>query len=222
MNIYVPILVCFSFFILVFILLALRVPGLKVSHQLVATLFGLLSVFPIAFLEYIILSLPVFTSHTYMSVIVTALIFNGLVEETLKMVFMLPLPHKTIKLPAFFSLCLLSGLIIGSFESVIYFLHHIQTAGINIVESAYTLILTRMGTSVLIHAFCSALSGLYIWSYHNKQTHIAPFVHAVLLHGLYDFFAAFSTNYRYFAFAVLLFAIVQCRTTYTKFTETKK
>jgi hypothetical protein len=40
---------------------------------------------------------------------------------------------------------------------------------------------------------------------------------AVLLHGIYDFFAGFSTssNLRWFSIAVVLMSIIECRVKYT-------
>lgn len=185
-------------------------------QELWASLLGLSAVLPISFVEYVILSLPVFISHTFISVMITALIFNGLVEETLKMFLMLLLPSKKVTLQIFLAASMLCGLSLGSFESVIYLLRHLQATGTEGTTSTYHLILVRMFTSVVIHSLCAGLSGLYIWSFHRRKTAVLPFIYAIILHGLYNFFSGFSSGYRYFAIAVILFAAAQCRIWYIK------
>ena len=44
---------------------------------------------------------------------------------------------------------------------------------------------------------------------------ISCLVVAVLLHGIYDFFAGFSGSLRWFAIAVVLMAMIECRIKYT-------
>jgi hypothetical protein len=46
---------------------------------------------------------------------------------------------------------------------------------------------------------------------------------AVLLHGIYDFFAGFSStsNIRWFSVAVVLMAIIECRVKYTSLQSDK-
>jgi len=216
MNIFVPVILCFILYITVFAVLALLVPGMKIRYELWASLLGLLAVLPIAFVEYVVLSLPVFTSHTFASVMITALIFNGLIEETLKMCLMLLMPSKKLTLQMFFACSLICGLALGSFESVIYFLKHLQETGIAGSLALYKLIIIRMFSSVIIHTLCAGLSGLYVWSFHQRKTTIIPFIYAFMLHGLYNFFSGFSSGFKYFAIAVLFLAAVECRIRYLK------
>jgi len=218
MSLYAPIALCFILYTAAFLVMLLLMPGIKLRHQLQASLLGVAAVLPIAFCEYIILGLPVFTAHTFVSVMITAIIFNGLIEETLKMIFMLPLPAKKLELPFFLAASVLCGLTLGSFESVIYFLHRLQLIGMESARAALMLITVRMFTSVLVHAFCAGLSGLFIWAYRRGRTAYTPFILAALLHGLYNFFAGFSTGYRYFSFVVIIFAAIKCRVWYKKLT----
>ena len=197
MSIWAPIALCFVLYIIIFIIFTAATPKIKFGLALWATILGLIAVLPVAFTEYAIFSLPIFTATTFVSVIVTSLIFNGLIEESLKMITMLFLPHKKQKLSVFFCCCILCGLAFGSFESVVYMLVYLQKATGVGTEAVFKLVTARLFTSVLIHTFCAGLSGLYIWTFRSKATKISPFVLAVLLHGLYDFFARYPKPFYY-------------------------
>ncbi|QTQ13089.1 PrsW family intramembrane metalloprotease [Treponema parvum] len=221
MNVLAPIALCFVMYVAIFIIFAVLVPSLKIRHELWASFLGLLAVLPTAFTEYVVLSLPIFTAHTFFTVLITALVFNGLIEESLKMIFMLLLPYKKLKLPAFFACSVLCGLVFGSFESVIYMLVYLQKISSGGIGVVYKLILIRMFTAVIIHTFCAGLSGLYIWSFRKKASNITSFIFAVLFHGLYNFFAGNSGLLYWFIIPVILFAIVECRIRYLVVSEKK-
>lgn len=204
MNIYVFILLCFLPLVLCILIMRFAVPDFKITKGLWAALVGLLSVIPIAIVQLFILNLPIFTANTLVAVLITAMIFNGLVEESLKMICMLFLPAKRNTLAVFFSMSLIAGLSLGCFETVIYLF-----AGYHEIE-------LRMISAVLIHTFCSGLSGLYIWTFRQKKPKVTPFVFAAILHGTYNFFAGFSGNYRWFAILAILMAIIECRIWYTQ------
>ncbi len=199
----------------VFLIMVILVKGLKLRFALFACLIGLITVVPTGFVQYFVLGLPIFMANTVVNLLITAIIFNGLIEETFKMLFMSVLPFKKQTLPAYFCCALLAGLTLGSFESLIYVLTKINGA----VEPLTTdilvnLLLARAGTSVLIHTFCAGLTGLYLWMFKKKQTHLMPFVWAVLLHGVYNFFAGFKNGFYWFAIIAILFTILECRIWY--------
>lgn len=204
MNIYVFILLCFVPLIICFTLFCIAIPGFKVRYGLWASLLGLLSLIPIAFVQFFILNLPIFTANTLISVLVTALIFNGLIEESLKMLCMLFLPFKKVGFPAFFTMSMLSGLALGCFETVVYLFAGHQEIGIRLV------------TAVMIHMLCAGLSGIYVWTFKSKKPRTTPFVFAAVLHGIYNFFAGFSGNYRWFSVLAIVMAALECRIWYMK------
>lgn len=215
MNLYALFALCFIPTITCFIIFCMLVPGFKFYHGLWSLLIGLLSVVPIAVIQFFILNLPVFNKATFASLLITAFIFNGLIEETVKMLFLLLLPQKKLTIAPFFAASLLCGLALGSFESVIYLIKRFQETGLpQGAVSAYVLIFVRMFTAVVIHTFCAGLSGLYVWMFRHKTPHAAPFVYAALLHGAYNFFAGFSSGYRWFSIIAILFAILECRIWY--------
>ena len=70
-------------------------------------------------------------------------------------------------------------------------------------------------TSDVIHMTCTGLCGLFIYSCRKAPRHTSFLIIAVLLHGVYDFFAGFAGNIRWFSVAVVLMAIAECRIKYT-------
>ena len=216
MNLYAFLALCFIPLVAAFVILMLVVPGLKIRYCVWACVLSLIAVVPIAFIQYFVLHLPVFNTNTFVSLLITAVIFNGLVEESVKLIFLAFIPQKKQTLSCFFACCLLFGLTLGSFESVIYLVRHLQEAGVpQELMGAFTLIFMRMLTAVLIHTFCAGLSGLYLWLFRHQRNNVLPFVYAVLLHGVYNFFAAFTTGYRWFSVVAIVFALLECRIWYT-------
>ncbi|MCI1209107.1 MAG: PrsW family intramembrane metalloprotease [Treponema sp.] len=220
MNIYAALVLCFIPFVTAFILAKILVPQLKIRYELWGTLIALLSVIPIVFIQFTLHDLPFFNSRTYLSLLLTAVIFNGLIEEMAKMIFMLLLPSKRQQLSAFFATAVICGFAFGSFESVIYFLKELQKITATGTSLLYNQIFLRMFTSVIIHAVCAGFSGLYIWSYRIHQPHISPFLWAAVLHGLYNFFSFFTSDIKWFSIAALLFALTECRLWYKRIAET--
>ena len=215
MSLYAFLALCFIPLVSGFVVLMLVVPHLKIRYCLWACVLSITAVLPIAFIQYFVLGLPVFNTNTFISLLITTIIFNGLIEETVKMFFLALIPQKKVTLSCFLACCFLFGLTLGSFESVIYLVKRMQEIGLpNELPDVFQLIIMRMFTAVLIHTFCAGLSGLYLWLFRHKQNKILPFVYAVLLHGLYNFFAAFSTGYRWFSLVTIVFAMLECRIWY--------
>lgn len=215
MNFFLIAALSFIPLLAVFLLSVLFVPGQKFRYALISCVLGVITVIPASFVQYYVLSLPIFLASTAVNLLVTAVVFNGLVEESFKMLFMAFLPFKKTTLAAYFTCALLSGLTLGCFESAIYLVKKIDdtTAPLG-AEALYQLLISRAFTSVLIHTFCSGLSGLYLWMFKKKQTHVMPFVWAVALHGIYNFFAGFKNGFYWFAIVAILFAALECRIWY--------
>ena len=212
MNLYIFLALCFIPLVAGFIVLLLVVPNLKVRYCLWSCVLSIAAVLPIAFIQYFVLNLPVFNTNTFVSLMITAIIFNGLIEETVKMFFLALIPQKKLTVSCFLACCLLFGLTLGSFESVIYLVKRMQEIGLPYdLLDAFKLIVMRMFTAVLIHTFCAGLSGLYLWLFRHKRNNVLPFLYAVILHGIYNFFAAFSTGYRWFSLVAIAFALLECR-----------
>ena len=212
---FLPLIVCFF----VFKYLA----GVKFSVELLSALFGLLAVLPITFLQFYILTLipdELYKSTTDMfGLFCKILVFNGLLEEGMKAIFISFIPHKTLDLKRFFWASVLCGLCLGCFESAVYFMQHLARANQTGAELLYGLIFVRMFSATLIHAFCAGLSGLFVWSIRQKKTDTFPIIYAVLCHGIFNFFVYFNNFIHWFSVIAVLFVMIECRVHYQKFLE---
>lgn len=217
MNIYfalilnfLPLFICF--FAFRFLL------RMKFSTELFACLFGLLSVLPGTFLQFYLgcfVPEQIFSAKNGLAgIFCNFFVYNGLVEELIKLVMIALIPHKKLSLRDFFAAALLCGLCLGSFESMIYFLHHLSNARMSGAELLYGLIFARMFSSDLIHVFCAGLCSLFVWGLRHKHNNPMIFVYAVVCHGLFDFFVYFDLWIHWFSVAAILFAVVECRVKY--------
>lgn len=212
MSIYLMIALSFLPLVLFFVIFSLAVPGFRIRHGLAAVLCGFLSLVPIVVIQSIVRNLPIFSHSTMLSVLLTALFFNGLIEEALKMSLLLLLLRKKTPFVSFFAMSLLSGLALGCFETVIY------------LFSGYHDIEVRTATAVVMHSLCAALSGIAVWTWRNpaerpnggRGPYLQPFVWAVVLHGVYNFFAGFSGGFRWFSLVTIFLTALECRIWFKK------
>jgi RsiW-degrading membrane proteinase PrsW (M82 family) len=117
----------------------------------------------------------------------------------------------------------LLGLSLGCFESLVYLFDRLQIANNRGAQVLYHLVFLRIFTTDLIHMACAGLCGLFVISkrYNNQKLKNSYLFLAILLHGIYDFFAGFQNNLKYFSFLVVLLAIIECRVKYTSLTKTE-
>lgn len=219
MNLYFCFGLCFLPYVLCFVFFK-AFSSIKISTELIASVLGLIAVFPIAFLQFITNDfLPLqdfFLTHGIVSVLLKMILCYGLIEECLKLVFMLFIPKKALSFNNFFMATLLCGLCLGCFESVLYFLHHLETATQQGAELVYYLIFARIFSANLIHTFCAGLSGIFIWSCISKQIDVLSPIFAILLHGLFDYFTSLESNLKWFSVVVILFLIIEVHIRYEK------
>ena len=201
---------------------------LRLTHQLIAVLLGLATVLPISFIQYFMPAIPGLPLSPVVRALLKSVLLYGLVEEAIKTLALLPLPHKLYDnendRAGFLMLAFTVGLSLGCFESVVYYFDHLQIANSRGATLLYGQIAVRIFTSDVIHIMCTGLCGLFIYSCRNKPAHVSFLVAAVLLHGIYDFFAGFSStsNLRWFSIAVVLMAIIECRVKYTSLSAQDK
>ena len=215
---FVPLLFAFCLFTFVF--------KLKISHQLLAILLGLAIVFPISVIQYVVPTTNVFQNMPIVGTLLKSLIIYGLVEELFKTIVLVPvLSTKSIKeeysaIQLLF-LSFLLGLSLACFESLVYLFDRLQIANNKGAQLLYHHIFLRIFTSDLIHMSCAGLCGLFVISkrYNNNKSKISYLFLAILLHGIYDFFAGFQNNLKYFSYFVVLLALIECRVKYTALTK---
>lgn len=205
MNVYASIAMSFIPLITVYACFLLLEEEFNKLHGTLACLCGLIALLPIELLLVLIHLYVPFNQEKLPERLVKVLLINGIVEESAKMVMMFLLPAKKTRLSVFFSYALLCGLTLGSLETLIYLINGNRS------------ITLRLFTAVTMHTFCSGLSGLFVFSVKHKAEAVSkkflwlPFAYAVLFHGLYNYFAGMYGPLHYFAYAVILITVVECK-----------
>ena len=212
MNIYAALALCFAPLFIIFLPIR-RFAHVGIIAMLYAALLGLLAVAPISILQFYVADISFLQSDHWITQLLRAILFNGLIEEGVKMVVMLLLPSKRLSLGKFFLCACICGMSLGCFESAIYFLQHLQQANTIGAHLIYVQMFERMFTSDAVHTLCAGLGGLFIRSVKRMRIDIAALLFAPLLHGLYDFFALYD-DFKRFSVAAILFLAVQCRISY--------
>ncbi len=198
-----------------FILFKLFVSGMKFRFLFISCLMGLFAILPAAFVQLYFRDVKIFNVNTMFNVLVTSILLWGLIEEIVKMFFLNFIGTKNKELHVYFICCLMAGLTFGTLESVVYLINHIDTAQETLgVSQAILFLCRRMFSAVLIHTACAGLSGLFIWKMRNKKFSPGPLFFAVILHGIYNFFAAFNGAFNYFSYVAIAMAILECRIYY--------
>lgn len=212
------IILCFLPLIIALVIFTFWVK-LNFFHQIVAVLIGLLTVIPISFIQFFLPDVPFLLQFPLWNTLFKSLVIYGFVEELIKMFMTVLLPHKKSSTLQFLFLAFLMGISLGCFESVVYFLDHLQKANAKGAQLLYSQIFMRIFTSDIIHLTCAGLGGLFVVSCRQKKVKVSIFVFSVILHGFYDFFAGFANFFKYFSFIVILLAIVECRIKYLSLKE---
>jgi RsiW-degrading membrane proteinase PrsW (M82 family) len=206
---------------------------LKLLHQLIAVLLGLAAVLPISVIQYFMPAIPGLQLSLVLRALLKSLLLFGLVEELFKTLVIFILPHKLYDSDlendasengrlSFLLLAFVIGLSLGCFESVVYYFDHLQIANSRGATLLYGQIAVRIFTADIIHMTCTGLCGLFVYSCRNKPRHLSCLIGAIFLHGIYDFFAGFSNGLRWFALAVVLMSIAECRIKYTSLKNVDK
>lgn len=218
---YLGIVLCFIPLILMFIIDTFCFK-LEALHQLFAILLGLFAVLPISFIQYFLPGIKFLEAMPVLYSLLKSIILYGLVEEMVKMVLFLPLPHKDYTEFKTLMLAFIFGAAIASFESVVYFLTYLQNSQITGGKLLYGSIFLRIFSSDIIHICCTGLCALFVYTLRNKPAKISILVTAILLHGIYDFFAGFTNGLRWFSVPVILLTIAECRIKYTSLQTEKQ
>lgn len=225
MNLYAILGISFIPLVLFLALSKILNSSFKLRYGILSCALGLLTIFPASFIQLFLFKLEIFSGTTFASVMITAIIFNGLIEESIKMLFLCALPQKKQVLSAFFCCAVIYGLAVGGFESVVYIIRKFQEITLSSGSQIITnLLVKRIFSAQAIHVFCAALSSLYLWDFrHGISKNFMPFVFAVLLHGIYNFFAGFTSAFHWLSLVAIVFAAVECRIFYlsSKSSETK-
>ncbi len=213
MNLLSPIVICVIPPIASLACIVLLVRDFKIKFGIISLLLGLFAVLPIAAIQFFIELAFHMEARSLPSIMFRDILINGFVEETIKMLFLFFLSSRKLSLEGFFACSILSGISLGCFETLIYFISGVQKS-----------IELRLLTAVIIHACCTGLAGLFVYSIKTKCTRLYPYVLSVCLHGIYNYFAGFrmTSFFFYFSILVVLVALVECRVRYRSFVPEKK
>ena len=193
---------------------------MNVVHILIAILAGLISVLPISLIQYFVPDFSLFAnSYPVLYSLLKSLILYAFVEEAIKISVAFILPHKNYEIKNFMFLGFIMGLSVGCFESAVYFFEHLQSARSIGAELMYFQICIRIFTSVIIHFSCAGLGALFVYECREKRFFLSLLILIILIHGVYDFFAGFQNYLKLFAFAVVLFSLIECRIKYSNFAK---
>ena len=187
---------------------------IQITNQLTATLLGLIAVFPISVIQYFLPPFTLFEQTPVLQTLLKSIIVYGFIEEFIKFLFLIPIPSKKLSEFEFLMLSFMAGLVLGCFESAVYFLDHMQIAASKGAQLLLRQIFLRIFSADLIHMTCTGLCGLFLFSIRNKPTKFSVFMIAVLLHGTYDFFVGFQNPLKYFSIVVIILAIIECQNKY--------
>lgn len=220
LNVYAPMLLCLVPLVTTFLLLAILVPGISVLREFFAVLAGLLAFVPIVVLQFLFLGgrLEILMRANLFLSIIHSLVFFGLIEEGVKAASLLVLKARGESLRNFFAYSILAGMALGCFESVVYLLTALGTRP-QVSTEFLQMVFLRMATALVIHTLCAGLGGLCIFYSKNIRRNFSPLVFAIVIHGIYDFFAANAYPLKYFSVAVILLAVLECRIFYLRTRE---
>lgn len=220
LNVYAPMLLCLVPLATTFLLLAILVPGISVLREFLAVLAGLLAFVPIVILQFLFLGGRIEISmraNLFLSII-HSLVFFGLIEEGVKAASLLVLKARGESLRNFFAYSILAGMALGCFESIVYLLTAVGTRP-QVSAEFLQMIFLRMATALVIHTLCAGLGGVCIFHSKNIRRNFSPLVFAIVIHGIYDFFAANAYPLKFFSVAVILLAVLECRIFYLRTRE---
>lgn len=204
MDLIIDLAFCFLPLVVFILLLVVTKQNISCKYCIFSLLLGLAPLIPAAILQLVI---PQIAYSSLLMVLLSALLFNGLIEEGVKALFLFLFPFRKVIIKQFFVYSLLAGLCFGCFEAVVY------------VISGSRSIELRFLTAVVIHTVCSGMGGLFVWSCRQGKCRITIILTAIILHGVYNFFAGFTGVFWWFSLAAILFGFVQIRMFYRSLEE---
>ena len=203
MNLFASIGICLVPLFLLSLVFLLCIKKLSSLHLLLSILLGFFVIIPVTVIQFFLMKLPIFTAENLLSLFVITFVFNGLIEESLKMTSGFFLPFKKMTFGSFVACGIIIGCAFGTFENIVYLVSGAKNISI------------RFFTSLVLHCCCAGLSAIYIWTFKKKSPKIFCFILAVLLHGLYNFFAG-SEKFWWLSIITIIYAFVKLKFSFDK------
>ena len=82
MNIYILFALCFLPVIALFAIFSIVTKDHPVFRYAISCAFGIATVAPASFIQFLTLKIPTFSSPSFFSILITAILFNGFIEES--------------------------------------------------------------------------------------------------------------------------------------------
>lgn len=203
MNLFASIGICLVPLFLLSLVFLLCIKKLSSLHLLFSIFLGFLAIIPVTVIQFFLMKLPIFTAENLLSLFVITFVFNGLIEESLKMTSGFFLPFKKMTFGSFVACGIIIGCAFGTFENIVYLVSGAKNISV------------RFFTSLVLHCCCAGLSAIYIWTFKKKNPKIFCFILAVLLHGLYNFFAG-SEKFWWLSIITIIYAFVKLKFSFDK------
>ena len=191
----IPIALSFIPLVAAYLCFALLVKDFKKLVGILSCLLGLLAFIPIMGIDLI--KDKIIDGSQFSQLV--KFLGLALVEEGVKMLLLFFIPSKKTAQGAFFAYSVLLGMTLGCFETLLY---------IAVLHAKLR------WPAILVHAICAGLSGIFVYSIKKKNVLITSFIFAVLFHGVYNYLADFKDFRNYFAYVVILIALVECKLRY--------
>jgi len=202
--------ICLIPLIASYIVMLMMVTGFCWWKGIIACLCGMFAVALVAILQVFVDFSSMLNLNTLIGILLGTLLVNGLVEEGFKALVLFALPGKKHPEREFFSYGILSGLTFACFETILYFFVGSETVTLRFVSA------------VIIHASCAGLGSLTVYGFKTRKPYFFPLILAILLHGLYDYFALMPGFLGWVKYAVVFVSLIECGVRYSKLKEMEK
>lgn len=230
-SLILPMILCFLPMLVMFFVLWLGMK-MRAVPLLITCLLALVAILPTSLIQFGVSYIPQLNDYlrnfifipeiNYDSLIysfIKSILIYGLIEEVNKCFFMIFIPKKGFDNLRLLFIGMMFGLTLGCFESVIYYLDHLQMAQARGAEMLYLQIFVRIFTSDVIHMTCAGVGCLFV-SKIQERIRFSFIFTIILIHGLYDFFAGFTNRFYWFIIPILLLSCLECRIKYSSLQNT--
>ncbi len=203
MNIIVSAAICLGLVTAFYLVSAFSIKTFNKLHGLIAVILGIIAFVPVEGIVLLLGRISILSYHSAIIRLITALVLNGIIVESIKTGILFFIPKKNIKLPAFFSYGFLSGLAFAAAEIFLLFL---SKGNLRPELNFFALALT--------HSACAGLDALFVYSIKTKNIQILPYIFAILIQGVYTYFTNLETPLRFVSVIVIFVALFECRIRY--------
>lgn len=194
-----------------FILVLIWCSGSSIlPNALLACLLGLCSIIPITILQTSIVHFQkqiINIPQTTIIIFIQQLVLCGITEEGIKFCFISILYKKRMRETVFIALAALLGLMMASFESLVY-----------IIKGNGNFFI-RFFSAQLLHTLTTTSLAISIISKKKHLSYFSIIISVILVHTMYNFFCLMTGHIKMFSILTIILLALKCREWYTKTTN---